>query len=86
MDKRSSLHSGSPHRRGFPFLPLLAALAIGATTVLGGGVMQRDAAAATLATASPGVVNHQAVLISNYDGTPCPGFGAGYRDHLATLP
>jgi hypothetical protein len=27
-----------------------------------------------------------AVLISNYDGTPCPGFGAGYRDHLATLP
>jgi len=26
------------------------------------------------------------VLISNYDGTPCPGFGAGYRDHLATMP
>jgi hypothetical protein len=27
-----------------------------------------------------------AVLISNYDGTPCPGFGVGYRDHLATMP
>jgi hypothetical protein len=27
-----------------------------------------------------------AVLISNYDGTPCPGYGAGYRAHLATLP
>ena len=27
-----------------------------------------------------------AVLISNYDGTPCPGFGTGYRSHLAALP
>jgi endoglucanase len=27
-----------------------------------------------------------AVLISDYGGTPCPGYGAGYRAHLATLP
>jgi hypothetical protein len=27
-----------------------------------------------------------AVLISDYSGTPCPGYGAGYRAHLATLP
>ena len=27
-----------------------------------------------------------AVLISNYNGTPCAGFGAGYKAHLATLP
>jgi hypothetical protein len=27
-----------------------------------------------------------AVLISDYAGTPCPGMGAGYRAHLATLP
>jgi hypothetical protein len=27
-----------------------------------------------------------AVLISDYGGTPCPGYGAGYRTHLATLP
>jgi hypothetical protein len=27
-----------------------------------------------------------AVLISDYGGTPCPGYGAGYRAHLAMLP
>jgi hypothetical protein len=27
-----------------------------------------------------------AVLISDYAGTPCPGYGAGYQAHLATLP
>ena len=27
-----------------------------------------------------------AVLISDYNGTPCPGFGAGYKTHLSTLP
>ena len=27
-----------------------------------------------------------AVLISDYAGTPCPGMGAGYKAHLATLP
>jgi len=27
-----------------------------------------------------------AVLISDYSGTPCPRYGAGYRAHLATLP
>jgi len=27
-----------------------------------------------------------AVLISDYTGTPCPGYGAGYKAHLATLP
>lgn len=25
------------------------------------------------------------VLISNYDGTPCPGYGVGYKAHLASL-
>jgi hypothetical protein len=27
-----------------------------------------------------------AVLISDYTGAPCPGYGAAYRAHLATLP
>jgi hypothetical protein len=27
-----------------------------------------------------------AVLISDYSGTACPGFGAGYQAHLASLP
>jgi hypothetical protein len=27
-----------------------------------------------------------AVLISDYAGTSCPGYGAGYQAHLATLP
>jgi hypothetical protein len=26
-----------------------------------------------------------AVLISSYTGTACPGYGAGYQAHLATL-
>jgi hypothetical protein len=26
------------------------------------------------------------VLISDYTGTPCAGYGAGYQQHLATLP
>jgi hypothetical protein len=73
-----------------------------AMPVIAGEIGEDDGSAnfinAVMAWAEPKAISHLAwtwdtwgcgngaVLISDYSGTPCPGYGAGYKAHLATLP